>query len=481
MNKTLKNVKGITLVALVITIIILLILAGVSIAMLAGEDGLLRKAIEAKEQAKIKEYAEKIELIKTELKIKNEGYQEPSIGDLKEEFRDKKHENWVDSAKDTMDNEIEKLELTTKEGYIFYVTGTTTEYKGKGGKIVDTSDLTRDNVIRFEVKEDTGSGKKVKIINDTGKDYYKIKYSIDESEEWKEIKSGDEVEVKYGTTIKAKLTYGPNEGIESSLTVNHTEPTVSVSNEDLTKTTRKTNKPLANLFKVTWGSEGTGKVIYQVTGKLKFKNKEFSSNKIENISELELGTYQIYCYVATPSQIKNNQATFKGEWKKTINITELANTTVTNASNSSVSAKAIYSEYDLAYFRDLVNGGNSSINGKVMKDINLSNVCSESIGNWNAIGYVSDTEEKMYEGIFDGNGKTISKLYFNGTLNNSYGLIGLLGDTGIIKNITTKGEIIANFTNTRALGGICGRGVGNIYDSNNYINITRTASTARSI
>ena len=278
MNKTSKNAKGITLVALVVTIIILLILAGVSIAMLAGEDGLLRKAIEAKEQAKIKEYAEKIELIKTELKIKNEGYQEPSIGDLETEFKNEKHNDWVYSIEqksDEMDNDIDKLKLTTKEGYIFYVTGTTTEYKEKDGKIVDTSDLTRDNVIRFEVKEDTGSGKKVKIINDTGKDYYKIKYSIDESEEWKEIKSEDEVEVKYGTTIKAKLTYGSNEGIESSLTVNHTEPTVSVSNEDLTKTKRKTNKPLADVFKVTWGSEGTGKVTYQVTGTLKFKNKSF--------------------------------------------------------------------------------------------------------------------------------------------------------------------------------------------------------------
>ena len=42
-----KN-KGITLIALVITIIVLLILAGVAIAMLSGENGILRKAAEAK-------------------------------------------------------------------------------------------------------------------------------------------------------------------------------------------------------------------------------------------------------------------------------------------------------------------------------------------------------------------------------------------------------------------------------------------------
>ena len=39
-----KNNKGITLIALVITIIVLLILAGISIAMLTGENGLLNKA-----------------------------------------------------------------------------------------------------------------------------------------------------------------------------------------------------------------------------------------------------------------------------------------------------------------------------------------------------------------------------------------------------------------------------------------------------
>ena len=47
-EKTRTN-KGITLIALVITIIVLLILAGVSIAMLTGENGILTQAQNAKE------------------------------------------------------------------------------------------------------------------------------------------------------------------------------------------------------------------------------------------------------------------------------------------------------------------------------------------------------------------------------------------------------------------------------------------------
>ena len=42
-----KNQKGITLIALVITIIVLLILAGITIAMLTGENGLLGRSQQA--------------------------------------------------------------------------------------------------------------------------------------------------------------------------------------------------------------------------------------------------------------------------------------------------------------------------------------------------------------------------------------------------------------------------------------------------
>ena len=45
-----KSNKGITLIALVITIIVLLILAGVTIAALSGDNGILKRAAEAKEQ-----------------------------------------------------------------------------------------------------------------------------------------------------------------------------------------------------------------------------------------------------------------------------------------------------------------------------------------------------------------------------------------------------------------------------------------------
>ncbi len=48
-----EKTNGITLIALVITIIVLLILAGVTIATLTEENGILTKAQKAKEQTEI--------------------------------------------------------------------------------------------------------------------------------------------------------------------------------------------------------------------------------------------------------------------------------------------------------------------------------------------------------------------------------------------------------------------------------------------
>ena len=48
LNKKFKRNKGITLIALVVTIIVLLILAGISISMLTGQNGILNRASEAK-------------------------------------------------------------------------------------------------------------------------------------------------------------------------------------------------------------------------------------------------------------------------------------------------------------------------------------------------------------------------------------------------------------------------------------------------
>ena len=53
-----KN-KGVTLIALAVTIVVMLILAGVTISVLNGENGIVKQAQKAKEESKIKELKEK--------------------------------------------------------------------------------------------------------------------------------------------------------------------------------------------------------------------------------------------------------------------------------------------------------------------------------------------------------------------------------------------------------------------------------------
>ena len=55
--------KGITLIALVLTIIVLLILAGVSISMLTGDNGILTQAQRAKELTEASSEEEFIQLL----------------------------------------------------------------------------------------------------------------------------------------------------------------------------------------------------------------------------------------------------------------------------------------------------------------------------------------------------------------------------------------------------------------------------------
>ena len=96
--------NGITLVALVITIIILLILAGISISALT-ESGLLKKAELAKEETSIAQYKEKIELIKAETRLSYNG--EITLERLNIAFNDSKQRDWVsESIEDKNINKI---------------------------------------------------------------------------------------------------------------------------------------------------------------------------------------------------------------------------------------------------------------------------------------------------------------------------------------------------------------------------------------
>ena len=71
MQEKLKNINGITLVALIITVIILLILAGVTISLLIGDNGMITKTKQGVEESEMASIKEKAELVRNEQGIRN--------------------------------------------------------------------------------------------------------------------------------------------------------------------------------------------------------------------------------------------------------------------------------------------------------------------------------------------------------------------------------------------------------------------------
>ena len=86
-NKRNLEDKGITLIALVITIIVLLILAGVSVAMLTGTNGILTQAQKAKMTTELSSYKEQLELYKTEKLSENREFLESTLTVGKESLK----------------------------------------------------------------------------------------------------------------------------------------------------------------------------------------------------------------------------------------------------------------------------------------------------------------------------------------------------------------------------------------------------------
>ena len=117
----------------------------------------------------------------------------------------------------------------------------------------------------------------------------------------------------------------------------------------------------------------------------------------------------------------------------------------------------------LYWFAKQVNNGNSSIHGKLMADIvvnpgsyaadgSYTPVNGEAVRAWTPIG----NEDVAYSGIFDGNYKTVSGLYFNNTDATYVGLFGHVAD-GTVYNV---GVLNSYLKGLYCVGGIAGTAFG---------------------
>ena len=114
LRKKLKNTKGITLIALVVTIIILLILAGISIAMLTGNNGVLTQGQRAKEETRIASVEETVKLYKQGKYI--DSATKTTTENANEMLEDLKKQKLL--SEDEIDRENEIITIKRKDGSI---------------------------------------------------------------------------------------------------------------------------------------------------------------------------------------------------------------------------------------------------------------------------------------------------------------------------------------------------------------------------
>ena len=110
--------EGITLIALVVTIVVLLILAGITISLVFGSNGVIKKAQEANENTKIAQVREQLELAKGPEYIEGNGKYNP------DSYFERIETEGIIGNKDTdvIDNGDGTYEVTTTSGYIFKIT-----------------------------------------------------------------------------------------------------------------------------------------------------------------------------------------------------------------------------------------------------------------------------------------------------------------------------------------------------------------------
>ncbi len=135
--KTKEN-KGITIIALVITIVILIVLAGLTINMLIGENGIITKASIAKTSTELAKYKEELSQWKINKKMEDNNFAEDTLSAGKNNlvYGGMKQEGNIKTIiQDLDDSYLDEVEIIKGE----LIINTTNKSKLEGSKIAEVS------------------------------------------------------------------------------------------------------------------------------------------------------------------------------------------------------------------------------------------------------------------------------------------------------------------------------------------------------
>ena len=195
-----KNNKGITLIAVVVTVVVLLILLGISSEILIGKNGIITKAEKSREDQKIVELTEKLELIKAPAQVDKLD----TVITLDEYLEELQQPNAVDFSIDKIERADEKnAYVTVSEDYVFLI-----EYKEDKTLIITYQgklEELKPQITKIELSNTTNSITVKAEANRVEKYKFYIKDTVDGEYEYKA--ENEKGEYTYSNLIQNKEYY----------------------------------------------------------------------------------------------------------------------------------------------------------------------------------------------------------------------------------------------------------------------------------
>lgn len=280
-----RGIRGITMIALVITIVVLLILAGISIAAITGDNSVITKSDEAKIETEISQYKEQLEVIKHEEYADDDSYTIDVDTFLNKCVEAIKKDEMFKGAKEVTADYYNKIVIVvTKEGYRFEVTIEDTIYVGNDNDANTGIDISKAKITVTSNPTNWTNGKvRVKILSNITK--VEKEYSVDGGNTWKRYENEIEIQDN-GLELQAR---GVNEKNEKTEIVKRKIENIDRLPPNLFTPTIKSATNRLEISANTTDKEATTK-----DGKSGIKGYKFS--KDNGISWTNLKTEGVYIY-----------------------------------------------------------------------------------------------------------------------------------------------------------------------------------------
>lgn len=429
-----KDVKGITLIALVITIIVLLILAAVSIAMLTGENGLLQKATKAKKENKLAQAKEQINLMLQEYRIERDTGSNKSFENfLQEKKNDKKidgygkNENYNENSTKLWDIELDGYFFTVDEDPLKILLYATTKVRPKASfEMITNGYVLYGNIVQFKITIELPEELKdaVTSVNlPDGVTKTDEGYSVSQNGTYEIEVIANKDGVDYKTTLMvniANIIERPNIEIPES-EIKQSEFVVKVTN--------------------SYPTDADLNYKYYIGETEKGSSKERSC-KITGLASSTQYKVKVRVYIGDNTEYKESE-------EKTVTTKGIEINSIEGLERINESAQTLAGKYELAKDLDFKDRNSYETDAKY----NYYNADANNDGtpdnSWTPIGSTS----AKFTGNFDGENHTISNLYINTTQAYS-GLFGYVySDYTTFKNIKLRNVNINAGSKTGALVG----------------------------